>query len=187
MFRIMLMSLVVFVSVISFSGCTEQINEVQDYTLFEKRTPLGNQDSLRRPPIDSVKRRMPLQSALPCLNLTREQRIIIDSLILESKQCERECKMAYSKKAKEIRETERIKLSEFRGMEKDTLVREKIKRIVEESRKASALAKKEFVDCMKRCENRLFESIEYFLTKEQLTLWNIWKVTGRIPCERKLN
>ena len=120
MIRIMLMSLFVLASVISFSGCTEQINEVQDYTFFEKRTPLGNQDSLRRPPIDSLKRRMPLQSVLPCLNLTREQRIMIDSLIIQSKQCERECKLAYSKKAKEIRETERIKLSEFRGMEKDS-------------------------------------------------------------------
>ena len=187
MIRIMLMSLFVLASVISFSGCTEQINEVQDYTLFEKRTPLGNQDSLRRPPIDSLKRRMPLQSVLPCLNLTREQRIMIDSLIIQSKQCERECKLAYSKKAKEIRETERIKLSEFRGMEKDSSVREKMKSITEESRKASALAKKEFIDRMKRCENRLFESIESFLTKDQFTLWNIWKATGRIPCERKSN
>ena len=185
MIRIMLMF--VLASVISFSGCTEQINEVQDYTFFEKRTPLGNQDSLRRPPIDSLKRRMPLQSVIPCLNLTREQRIMIDSLIIQSKQCERECKLAYSKKAKEIRETERIKLSEFRGMEKDSSVREKMKSITEESRKASALAKKEFIDRMKRCENRLFESIESFLTKDQFTLWNIWKATGRIPCERKSN
>ena len=72
-------------------------------------------------------------------------------------------------------------------MEKDSSVREKMKSITEESRKASALAKKEFIDRMKRCENRLFESIESFLTKDQFTLWNIWKATGRIPCERKSN
>lgn len=185
MIRIFIASCIVLTSFFA-SGCTEQLNEVQDYTLSEKRVPLGNQDSLRKPPIDSLKRRMSLQSVLPCLSLTREQKIMVDSLILQSKKCERECKLAYSKKAKEIREIERTKLSEFRGMENDSIAREKIKVIVEESRKASALAKKEFTECIKKCEKNLFETIESILTKEQLTLWNIWKATGRIPCERKI-
>lgn len=183
MLRSILTTLVIVVSFMSFQGCTEQPTEVQDTTFFEKRTPISTKDSLNRPPIDSLKRRMPLQSALPCLSLTREQRKVVDSFLVEAKKCERACKEVYSRKAKAIHDSTRIKLQEFRGLEKDSTIRLKMRQIQAQSQKLALEAKKEFQECIKSCNSKLFESIEAILTKEQLTLWNIWKVTGRIPCE----
>jgi hypothetical protein len=143
----------------------------------------GTKDSLNRPPMDSLKRRMPLESALPCLSLTREQKKVIDSLLIESKKCERICKMEYSKKAKGIHDSTKIKLEEFRKVEKDSAVRFKIRQIQAQSQRLTSVAKKEFQECMKSCNDELFKSIEVFLSKEQMILWNIWKATGKIPCD----
>ena len=67
-----------------FIGCNENLNQPQDISMFEKRTPITKRDS--------VKSRVPLQKALECLNLTREQRLVIDSIIREERICTIECK-----------------------------------------------------------------------------------------------
>ena len=37
---------------------------------------------------------------------------------------------------------------------------------------------------MEVCLKNTFTSIETYLRKDQLTLWNLWKATGKIPCDR---
>jgi hypothetical protein len=37
---------------------------------------------------------------------------------------------------------------------------------------------------MEICKKNLYTSIETVLRADQLTLWNIWKATGKIPCDR---
>ena len=79
-------------SLIGF-GCQEQLTKVEDTTSFEKRTPIGVNDSVRKQPIDSIKRRIPIESVLPCLNLSKEQMDKIKFILKESRTCEIECKL----------------------------------------------------------------------------------------------
>ena len=37
---------------------------------------------------------------------------------------------------------------------------------------------------MALCKNNTLTDIEVILRLDQLTLWNLWKATGKIPCER---
>ena len=85
-----------------FVGCGETLNQPQDTSMFEKRTPVTNRDS--------VKNRVPLQRALECLNLTREQRLIIDSILREEKICSMECKKELNESIKILREEYKSKI-----------------------------------------------------------------------------
>ena len=58
-------------SLIGF-GCQEQLTKVEDTTSFEKRTPIGVRDSIKKDSI-GIQKRIPLEAVLPCLNLSQEQ------------------------------------------------------------------------------------------------------------------
>ena len=94
----------VFVSIL-LVGCNENINQPQDITMFEKRTPVTNRDS--------VKNRVPLQRALECLNISREQRVVIDSIIREERICTIECKKEFNDVIKTLREDYKSKLEKY--------------------------------------------------------------------------
>lgn len=165
-------------------GCNENINQPQDNSIFEKRTPVTNRDS--------VKNRVPLQRALECLNLTRQQRIVIDSLLREDKICSMECKKEFNDQIKTLREEYRSKLEKYRGVEKTDEIKKEIQIINFEFRQTQKDLGKEYRKKMELCRQNLFTSIESVLFNasvatrpDQLTLWNIWKATGKIPCEKR--
>ena len=165
-------------------GCNENINQPQDITMFEKRTPVTNRDS--------VKNRVPLQRALECLNLTREQRLVIDSIIREERICTIECKKEFNDAIKTLREEYNAKLQKYRGVEKTDEIKKEIEIINFEFRQTQKDLGKEYRKKMELCRQNLFTSIESVLFNasvstrpDQLTLWNIWKATGKIPCEKR--
>jgi hypothetical protein len=43
---------------------------------------------------------------------------------------------------------------------------------------------KEYREKMAVCVKNTHTDIEVLLRKDQLTLWNIWKATGKVPCDR---
>ena len=159
-----------------FVGCNENINQPQDISMFEKRTPVTNRDS--------VKNRVPLQRALECLNLTREQRLVIDSIISEERICTIECKKEFNDAIKTLREDYKSKLEKYRGVEKTDDIKKEIQIITFEFRQTSRDLEKEYRRKMEVCLKNTFTSIEKYLRKDQLTLWNLWKATGKIPCDR---
>ena len=165
----------VFVSIL-LVGCNEHINQPQDITMFEKRTPVTNRDS--------VKNRVPLQRALECLNLTREQRLVIDSIIREERICTIECKKEFNDVIKTLREDYKSKLEKYRGVEKTDEIKKEIQIMTFEFRQTSRDLEKEYRRKMEVCLKNTFTSIETYLRKDQLTLWNLWKATGKIPCDR---
>lgn len=164
-----------FVSIL-LVGCNENINQPQDITMFEKRTPITNRDS--------VKNRVPLQRALECLNLTREQRLMIDSIIREERICTIECKKEFNDAIKTLREDYKSKLEKYRGVEKTDEIKTEIQLLNFEFRQTSRDLEKEYRRKMEVCVKNTFTSIETYLRKDQLTLWNLWKATGKIPCDR---
>lgn len=164
-----------FVSLLFF-GCNENLNQPQDISMFEKRTPIGNRDS--------VKSRVPFQRALDCLNLTREQRLIIDSIIREERLCSVECKKEFNDAIKTLREEYNEKLQKYRGITITNENQKEIEIIRFEFRQTQRDLEKEYKTKMEECRKNLFTSIEKNLRKDQLTLWNLWKSTGKIPCDR---
>jgi len=159
-----------------FVGCNENINQPQDISMFEKRTPITKRDS--------VKSRVPLQKALECLNLTREQRLIIDSIIREERLCSIDCKKEFNYAIQTLREEYKSKLEKYRSVEKTDEIKKEIQILTFEFRQSQRDLEKEYRKKMETCVKNTLISIEVYLRKDQLTLWNLWKATGKIPCDR---
>ena len=159
-----------------FVGCGETLNQPQDTSMFEKRTPVTNRDS--------VKNRVPLQRALECLNLTREQRLIIDSILREEKICSIECKKELNEGIKTLREDYKAKMEKYRGVKKTPEIKKEIEILTFEFRQTQRDLEREYRTKMEQCVKNTFVFIEALLRKDQLTLWNLWKATGKIPCDR---
>jgi hypothetical protein len=166
---------ILFVSLLFF-GCNENINQPQDISMFEKRTPVTNRDS--------VKSRVPLYRALECLNLTREQRLVIDSIIREERLCSMECKGEFNDAVQTLREEYRSKMEKYRGVEKTDEIKKEMEILTFEFRQSQRDLEKEHRQKMETCVKNTFVFIEVYLRKDQLTLWNLWKATGKIPCDR---
>jgi hypothetical protein len=164
-----------FVSLLLF-GCNENLNQPQDISMFEKRTPITKRDSL--------KGRVPLHRALECLNLSREQRLVIDSIIREERVCSMECKQEFNDAVQTLREEYRSKLEKYRGVEKTDEIKKEIEILTFEFRQTQRDLEKEYRIKMETCVKNTLISIEVYLRKDQLTLWNLWKATGKIPCDR---
>ena len=76
------MKILVFTLSLMFVSCQEQLTKVEDTTSFEKRTPIGVRDSVK------ITKRIPIESVLPCLNLSQEQmdkyNITYDQLLMSN-------------------------------------------------------------------------------------------------------
>ncbi len=175
---------VFLLSLIGF-GCQEQLTKVEDTTSFEKRTPIGVNDSVRKQPIDSIKRRMSIEAVLPCLNLSQEQLNKIKFILSESRTCEKECKLKLKTTMESLRKQQAEKLAQYKGLEKDSLVRQQVESIRKEYAKLAKEAQLAFQVNMKKCNETTLSLIEGLLTEEQLAIFNKWKLTGQLPCERK--
>lgn len=157
-----------------FVGCQENLNQPQDTSMFEKRTPVVNRDS--------IKARVPLERALECLNLTREQRLVIDSIRMEERMCTVECKKELNEGIKIVRQERQAKLEKYRGVERTPEIKKEIQLIEAEFRQIQRDLEAEYRTKMESCKQNLYTSIEAVLRADQLTLWNLWKATGKIPC-----
>jgi hypothetical protein len=156
-------------------GCNENPLPTSDTTIFEKRTPIQK---------DTVKRRIPIEQVLPCLGLTREQDIAIRLILQEEKKCSIECKKEFQESIKILRDEYKAKLQKYRGVEKTDEIKKEIEIINFEFRQSQRDLEKEYRVKMAECIKILHTDIEELLTKDQLTLWNIWKATGKVPCDR---
>jgi hypothetical protein len=160
-----------------FIGCNENINQPNDTSLFEKRTPVTNRDS--------VKGRVPIQRALECLNLTREQRIVIDSILFEERMCTVECKKTFNDSVKTLRQEYKSNMEKYRGVPRTPEIKKEIEILTFQFRQSQRDLEREYREKMSVCVKNTHTSIEAILTVEQLTLWNTWKETGKIPCDVK--
>lgn len=167
-----------------FVSCQEQLTKVEDTTSFEKRTPIGVKDSVSR---DSVKitKRIPIESVLPCLNLSQEQMDKIKFILKESRTCEIECKLKLKTTMESLRKQQAEKLAQYKGLERDSLVRQQVELIKKEYAKLAKETQLAFQVNMKKCNETTLSLIEGLLTPEQLVIFNKWKLTGQLPCERK--
>lgn len=175
----------IFAMLIFVVSCQEQLTKVEDTTSFEKRTPIGVNDSVRKQLMDSIKRRMPIESVLPCLNLSKEQMDKIKFILKESRTCEMECKLKLKTTMEELRKQQAETLEQYKGLEKDSLVRQRVELIKKEYRTLAKESQLAFQINMKKCNQTTFSLIEGLLTEEQLGIWTKWKLTGQLPCERK--
>lgn len=173
----------IFAMLLFVASCQEQLTKVEDTTSFEKRTPIGVSDSARRDSVKIVKR-IPIEAVLPCLNLSQEQMDKIKFILKESRTCEMECKLKLKTTMEELRKQQAERLSQYKGLEKDSLVRQQVELIKKEYSKLAKEAQLAFQINMKKCNEITFSLIEGLLTEEQLGIWTKWKLTGKIPCDR---
>ncbi|MSP85100.1 MAG: hypothetical protein EXR18_04650 [Flavobacteriaceae bacterium] len=160
-------------------GCQEQLTKVEDTTSFEKRTPIGVKDSVK------ITKRIPIESVLPCLNLSQEQMDKIKFILKESRTCEMECKLKLKTTMESLRKQQAEKLAQYKGFERDSLVRQQVELIKKEYAKLAKETQLVFQVNMKKCNETTLSLIEGLLTEEQLVIFNKWKLTGQLPCERK--
>ncbi len=156
-------------------GCNENPLPTSDTTVFEKRTPIQK---------DTVKRRIPIEKVLPCLGLTREQDSVIRLILKESKQCEIECKNEFQDGIKTLRQEYNAKLEKYKGLERTEEIKKEIQTITFEFRQTQRDLEKEYREKMAVCVKNTHTGIEALFRKDQLTLWNLWKATGKVPCDR---
>jgi len=156
-------------------GCNENPLPTSDTTIFEKRIPVQK---------DSVKRRIPIEKVLTCLGLTREQDSVIRLILKESKQCEIECKNEFHDCIKTLRQEYNAKLEKYKGVERTEEIKKEIQTITFEFRQTQRDLEKEYREKMAVCVKNIHTEIEALLRKDQLTLWNLWKATGKVPCDR---
>jgi hypothetical protein len=177
-------SLALFILILSFVGCKEQTTSSIDDATFEKRIPIGTNDSIKK---DSIKtnRKMRVEAVVSCINLTREQDSIIRRFILESKRCEIECKKQFNTSVNDLRKEYDSKLNAYKGTSKDSLAKKDIEIIKFKFRQNLRELEKQYQAKLIECKKLLYLNIESNLNEKQLILWNIWKATGKIPCEIK--
>ena len=173
------MKILVFTLSLMFVSCQEQLTKVEDTTSFEKRTPIGVRDSVK------ITKRIPIESVLPCLNLSQEQMDKIKFILKESRTCEMECKLKLKTTMESLRKQQAEKLNQYKGLEKDSLVRQQVELIKKEYRSLAKETQLVFQINMKKCNEITLSLIEGLLTEEQLGIWTKWKLTGQLPCERK--
>ena len=167
----------VIVSVSMFAiGCSENSLPTSDTTQFEKRTPIQK---------DTVKKRIPIEEALGCLGLTREQDSIIRLILKDQKECSNDCKKEFQDSIKALHKDYQSKLEKYRRVKKTDEIKKEIEIITFEFRQTQRDLEKEYREKITQCEKNLNTDIEAVLRKDQLTLWNLWKATGKIPCNVK--
>jgi hypothetical protein len=171
-----ILKLIAILLISGIYGCTDNLNQPQDISMFEKRAPITTRDS--------VKNRVPIYKALECLNLTREQKVIIDSIIRQERLCSIECRKEFNDNIKILRQEYKAKLEKFSGVERTDDVKKEIEIITFEFRQTQRDLEVEYRKKMTVCVKNTLNSIESYLRKDQLTLWNIWKATNKIPCDR---
>jgi hypothetical protein len=164
-----------FILSVVFIGCNENPLPTSDTTTFEKRIPIKK---------DSIKRHIPIEQVLHCLGLTREQDSVIRLILREEKQCSIECKKEFQESIKTLREEYQSKLQKYRGVQNTPEIQKEIEIIRFEFRQSQRDLEKEYREKMAVCNKNLNTGIEALLRKDQLTLWNIWKATGKVPCDR---
>ena len=83
-------------------------------------------------------------------------------------------------------------MEKYRGVEKTAEIKKEIEILTFEFRQTQKDLWKEYRKKMELCKQNLYTSIESVLfdasiatRPDQLTLWNIWKATGKIPCNIK--
>ena len=167
---VFLISLSIFVV-----GCNENPLPTSDTTVFEKRTPIQK---------DTVKRRIPIERVLPCLGLTREQDSVIRLILREEKQCSIECKKEFQESIKTLRQEYNAKMEKYRRVEKTDEIKKEIEMITFQFRQTQRDLEKQYRERTAVCVKNTHTDIEVLLRKDQLTLWNIWKATGKVPCDR---
>jgi hypothetical protein len=169
-----LLLVIVSISMIAI-GCNENPLPTSDTTIFEKRTPVQK---------DTIKRRIPIEQVLPCLGLTRQQDSVIRLILREEKQCSIECKKEFQESIITLRQEYNAKMEQYRRVRKTDEIKKEIEILNFEFRQTQRDLEKEYREKMAVCNKNLNTDIEALLRKDQLTLWNIWKATGKVPCDR---
>ena len=110
---------------------------------------------------------------------------IIRRFILESKRCEIECKKQFNTSVNDLRKEYDSKLNAYKGTSKDSLAKKDIEIIKFKFRQNLRELETQYQAKLIECKKLLYLNIESNLNEKQLILWNIWKATGKIPCEIK--
>jgi hypothetical protein len=167
---------VLFVSILfSFIGCNENPLETLNSTQYEKRTPTNR---------DTVKKRVPLEKVLPCLGLTREQHIAIMDALKQERECQMECKKELHDSIRTLRQIYNANMDKYRRVEKTDEIKKEIEILNFEFRQTQRDLEKQYREKLAVCVKNTHTDIETLLRRDQLTLWNIWKATGKIPCDK---
>jgi hypothetical protein len=109
---------------------------------------------------------------------------VIRLILREEKQCSIECKREFQESMKTLRQEYNAKIEKYRRIEKTDEIKKEIEMITFQFRQTQRDLEKEYREKMAVCVKNIHTEIEALLRKDQLTLWNLWKATGKVPCDR---
>jgi hypothetical protein len=102
----------------------------------------------------------------------------------EEKQCSIECKKEFQESIITLRQEYNAKMEQYRRVRKTDEIKKEIEILNFEFRQTQRDLEKEYKEKISVCVKNTHISIEVLLRKDQLTLWNFWKATGKVPCDR---
>ena len=189
-----LFSLIVIVS-LGLVGCSNTMNgpveQSSPYAVYNpdagsiQGEPIGKRDSVGKPPKDTAKKAPPTIFAdlLVKLNLTSEQKVVVEKLLAEHKTCVESCVTELKNAERQIIFNAKIQEEAIKTKLKNgEITREQARLELIKLRESvntelKALPREKVRQCVKSCDETFIASLKQILTPEQTRILEQWLIT----------
>lgn len=185
-----LLSLVTVFGLMTFIGCSNtQTGPIESEAIYT--TMVVNSDgSISEQPIETPKpdagkkvTPSPFVDLLRILNLTPEQKTIVETLLKQHKECTQSCIETLKTAEREILINSRVEEQKIKeALKAGTITREQARRELADLKKATqeklkALPKDKVRECLQGCDTQFLNSLKEILTPEQKIILEKWIVS----------
>lgn len=172
-------------------GCSDQAAGLQPVTTAQKTAVIGQQDNAD---LDFTaregERNDRVELVLPCLKLTADQMAKLREFAKAKADCEKPARDAFRAALEPLRQQQKATIDSIRGLVKSgAMTAADGRKAIEAANKAIGEQIKAAEAAMKAaiqpCNEKFLADIASILNADQKALWDQWRATGVIPCDRR--
>ena len=180
------LSLVAIISLV-FIGCSNTETGPTEPDAMYTTMTIGSDGSISEQPIETPKpdngkkvAQSPFVDLLRLLNLTPEQRPLVERLLIQHKECTQSCIQTLKAAEREILMNARIEEDKIKELVKaGTITKEVARRELAQLKKSTqeklkALPKDKVRECLQGCDTQFLNSLKEILTPEQKIILEKW-------------
>jgi len=185
--KTMLLSIITVIGLVSVTGCsntetgTTEPNAIYT-TMVDNPDGTVSEQMIERPKPDNGKKveTRPFVDLLRLLNLTPEQRPLLERLLTQHKQCTQSCIETLKTAEREILMNARIEEKKIKdGVKAGTITKEVARRELAQLKqstqeKLKLLPKDKVRECLQGCDTQFLNSLKEILTPEQKIILEKW-------------
>jgi len=186
--KTMLLSIITVIGLALVTGCSNTETGPTEPNAIYYTTMVANPDGtvseqvIERPKPDNGKKveSSPFVDLLRLLNLTPEQRPLVERLLTQHKQCTQSCIETLKRAEREILMNARIEEKKIKdGVKAGTITKEVARRELAQLKqstqeKLKALPKDKVRECLQGCDTQFLNSLKEILTPEQKIILEKW-------------